>query len=173
MSNKPIEHVVYKDEPERNRPYFYGDRYYFYNCHRSGGDYSWFKNNVNTWPEGVTPGGINASWTFDGKWNPEESSSLKISGYNFTGKDLYLYFDELVGINGKVVMKTPTGKVLNFDMGRGRDTVKFSCNKELEAGDFISGKCQLVSGEIYALKSTVHTRELENNPDLRSAQKIH
>ncbi len=166
MKDKPIEHVVYKDEPERNRPYFYGNRYYFYNCHRTGGDYPWFKNNVNTWPDGVTPGVINASWTFDGKWNPEDTAALTISGYKFTGKYLYLYFNELVGIKGNVKLKTPSGKMLNFEMGRGRDTVEFSCDDKLEAEDFTGGKCRLISGEVYALRATVHERILSDHPDI-------
>ncbi|MES2772799.1 MAG: pectinesterase family protein [Bacteroidota bacterium] len=48
----------------------WGARAYYYNCHREGGDYQWFKNNLGDAAGSPVPGMINASWTFGGKWNP-------------------------------------------------------------------------------------------------------
>lgn len=44
----------------------WGERVYYYNSHRTGGDYTWHANNItSTVAAAVTP-----SWTFDGKWDP-------------------------------------------------------------------------------------------------------
>jgi pectinesterase len=51
----------------------WGDRHYYYNCHRDGGDYVWFKNNLETAAGSPKPTDITAKWTFDGKWDPEET----------------------------------------------------------------------------------------------------
>jgi len=48
----------------------FGERVYYYNCHRTGGDYDWFKNNLNTAKNSPVPGQINATWALDGQWNP-------------------------------------------------------------------------------------------------------
>jgi pectinesterase len=53
--------------------YNWGKRNYFYNCIKDGGNPEWLANNLNTscfrgkWR-------FTASWTFDGKWDPETKS---------------------------------------------------------------------------------------------------
>ncbi|TAK52851.1 MAG: hypothetical protein EPO24_14985 [Bacteroidetes bacterium] len=59
--------------PSSPREWQWGDRHYFYNCHREWGDYAWFKDNVETAENTLTPENITAKWTFDGKWNPEQT----------------------------------------------------------------------------------------------------
>ncbi len=49
----------------------WGERHYFYNCHRIGGDYEWFKDNLHEAENSPAPENINAKWTFDNKWDPE------------------------------------------------------------------------------------------------------
>jgi pectinesterase len=51
----------------------WGDRHYYYNCHREGGDYPWFKDNLSSAESSPTADEITALWTFDGTWDPEES----------------------------------------------------------------------------------------------------
>ena len=53
-------------------PWNWGVRHYFYNCHREGGDFAWFKDNLSTAEGSPTPAQVTAEWTFGGKWNPEE-----------------------------------------------------------------------------------------------------
>ena len=65
MADKPIY------LPSADSTYKWGKRYYFYNCHRDGGDFLWFKNNLNEAPGSTKPEDITAEWTFAGKWNPE------------------------------------------------------------------------------------------------------
>jgi hypothetical protein len=49
----------------------WGERHYFYDCHRDGGDYTWFANNLNSAEGSPDPEEITARWTFDGQWDPE------------------------------------------------------------------------------------------------------
>jgi len=57
--------------PSSPRPWKWGDRHYFYDCHRDGGDYDWFKDNLQSADGAPTPESITPHWTFDGRWDPE------------------------------------------------------------------------------------------------------
>lgn len=46
----------------------WGERIYYYNCHREGGnDYTWYGNNL---PETIKPADITSGWVFGTRWNP-------------------------------------------------------------------------------------------------------
>jgi pectinesterase len=49
----------------------WGPRHYFYDCHRDGGDFAWFKDNLETASGSPKESEITAAWTFDGRWDPE------------------------------------------------------------------------------------------------------
>jgi pectinesterase len=49
----------------------WGRRVYYYNCHRTGGDYTWHANNLQQAPGAPVASAINAEWVFKGKWHPE------------------------------------------------------------------------------------------------------
>jgi hypothetical protein len=57
------------------KEWIWGQRHYYYNCHRIGGDYNWFQDNLNEAKNSPSPELITAEWTFDGKWNPENNMS--------------------------------------------------------------------------------------------------
>lgn len=48
----------------------WGKRVYYYNCHRKGGDYAWFADNISSAEGNVDPLKINAGWVFGDRWNP-------------------------------------------------------------------------------------------------------
>jgi pectinesterase len=49
----------------------WGERIYFSNCHREGGDdFPWMKDNLSTAENAPTPTQITPAWTFDNTWNP-------------------------------------------------------------------------------------------------------
>jgi pectinesterase len=54
-------------------PWRWGDRHYYYNCHREGGDFGWFKNNLDKAAGSPDESIITARWTFGDRWNPEET----------------------------------------------------------------------------------------------------
>lgn len=154
MADKPISRVVYKDRPEKNRPYFYGDRYFYSGCKGNGVNFKWYKDNLKEWPDNVTPDKINSAWTFDNKWNPEETNSIKTLKLDYKDKDLNIIFSDIVAVRGELKIKTNTGKILTYVMGAGRDRLKFKSNTKLSPKD-ISETLEIVSGKIYAVKAYV------------------
>jgi pectinesterase len=66
MADRPIYHPL-SSETE----WQWGPRHYYFNCHRDGGDFIWFKDNLEKAEGSPSPRDITARWTFDGKWDPE------------------------------------------------------------------------------------------------------
>ncbi|MDE3234758.1 MAG: pectinesterase [Bacteroidota bacterium] len=64
MADKPIYRVP-TDNVIR-----WGERIYYYNCHRTGGDYSWFADNLEQAKGSPKVSDIKVSWLFGNKWNP-------------------------------------------------------------------------------------------------------
>lgn len=73
MADQPIFRKTYPDTTQ-NKPFHWGKRYYFYNCHRQGGDFSWFRDNLSSAPGAPQPSTINAAWAFDYRWDPENEA---------------------------------------------------------------------------------------------------
>lgn len=46
----------------------WGDRIYYYNCHRDGGNYKWFENNLEQSKQKPDAANINAAWVFSDRW---------------------------------------------------------------------------------------------------------
>lgn len=51
-----------------NNTILWGDRIYYYNCHRDGGDYKWFENNLEQSKQKPDAANINAAWVFGDRW---------------------------------------------------------------------------------------------------------
>jgi hypothetical protein len=69
MADKPI----YLPVSPNSIPWKWGARHYFYNCHREGGDFEWFRDNLSEAENSPKENKIDAKWTFAGKWDPEEN----------------------------------------------------------------------------------------------------
>jgi hypothetical protein len=67
MADKPI----YLPISPNAETWKWGTRHYFYNCHREGGDYDWFADNLTEAEGSPRPESIDAKWTFGGRWDPE------------------------------------------------------------------------------------------------------
>jgi pectinesterase len=48
----------------------WGRRVYFMDCHKDGGDYAWFANNLQAAPSAPAKKDITVDWLFHGKWKP-------------------------------------------------------------------------------------------------------
>lgn len=60
MADKPIYRVA------TNNLIQWGERIYYYNCHRQGGnDFTWYANNL---PDGLKEATISAAWVFGDRW---------------------------------------------------------------------------------------------------------
>jgi pectinesterase len=64
MADTPIYRV------KTNNVIQWGHRVYFYNCHRTGGDYKWFENNLETAKGSPKAEAISPMWLFGERWNP-------------------------------------------------------------------------------------------------------
>lgn len=69
MADRPI----YLPVSPNAKVWKWGARHYFYNCHREGGDYEWFKDNLSEADGAPTQDQVTAKWTFGGTWDPEEN----------------------------------------------------------------------------------------------------
>ncbi len=65
MADKPI----YPSSATTPRPW--GERYYYSNAHRQGGDFAWFADNLPLRDEDITP-----AWAFEHKWDPAQLPSV-------------------------------------------------------------------------------------------------
>ena len=61
-------------EPAGNKIQW-GRRVYYYNCHREGGDYDWFKDNLQSAQGSPKPEDITVNWVFHNQWRPEKNSN--------------------------------------------------------------------------------------------------
>ena len=137
MIDKPPFRVIYPldggtpgaSDIQRNKDLdksnLWGERSYFYNCHRDGGDYAWLTNNLSTATGAPDPAQINAAWTFAGKWNPESTSGPMIQKVSATDGRVALVFNENVTVKGKPRLKLRDGGLANYTSGSGTDTLTF------------------------------------------------
>jgi pectinesterase len=51
----------------------WGRRVYYADCHRQGGDYAWFKNNLETAQGAPGMNDITVDWLFKGSWHPDKN----------------------------------------------------------------------------------------------------
>lgn len=69
MADKEI-YLVPTENPIR-----WGRRIYYFNCHKEGGDYAWFQDNLKLATGSPQVKDINAEWTFKGEWHPDTNKS--------------------------------------------------------------------------------------------------
>jgi pectinesterase len=53
----------------------FGRRVYYFNCHRTGGDFKWFSDNLYTAEGSLSADKINVEWVFKNKWDPENTNT--------------------------------------------------------------------------------------------------
>ena len=137
MADTPIYRVSYPDHPEKDRPFNWGKRYYYYNCHRDGGDYNWFRNNLVTSENSPAPSDITPAWTFDNKWDPESKESPGIIKHEIHKGYILLFFNDHLTVIGKPVLKSKSGMEFKYDSGGGSDTIRFNCKDKCTESDLI------------------------------------
>lgn len=133
MSTKEIYRVTYPNEPERDRPFNWGKRVYFYNSKADTQKYYWLKNNLPNNISNIET--INPAWTFDNKWNPEKTIGPTIIDYKIIGRTLLLHFDDKITVYGKPILKSSSGKLFVYKSGAGSDTINFECDSNFRADE--------------------------------------
>ncbi|MEO6406856.1 MAG: pectinesterase family protein [Ferruginibacter sp.] len=48
----------------------WGERIYYFNCHKKNGDFNWFADNLATAKGNISASNINIKWIFNNRWNP-------------------------------------------------------------------------------------------------------
>jgi hypothetical protein len=81
--------------PSSPHEWQWGDRHYFYNCHREGGDFAWFKDNLNKAEGSPMPENITPQWAFAGKWDPEATTLSLLPSASFPAPRRHAF-----GVNG-------------------------------------------------------------------------
>lgn len=64
MADKPIYRVPTSNIIQ------WGERIYYYNCHKINGDYAWFADNLSAASGNITSKKIDMEWLFNKRWNP-------------------------------------------------------------------------------------------------------
>jgi pectinesterase len=136
----------------------WGERSYFYNCHRDGGDYGWFTNNLSAAPGAPTPAQITAAWTFAGKWDPEQTAGPAIRQIKPGAGQIGVGFSESVTVKGKPRLVLDNGRMANYASGSGSDTLVFTITKG-EPG--VVASVDLNGGAIIASEAGAMIRETD------------
>jgi pectinesterase len=135
------------------------DRHYYYNCHREGGDYEWFKDNLDKAPGSPRPEDITPAWTFGGKWDPESTTPPKmisIKAAAIAGEvKIALTFDEAVTVKGSPSVVLSSGELAHYKSGSGTDTLVFTAP---QATSVAPQKLDLTAGAILACKASAKPR---------------
>ena len=160
MSDKGIYRVTYPNEPQKDRSFNWGKRYYFSNCHRSGGDADWLKNNFKSCGKLPVPENITPSWTFDGKWDPESKEGPKILNYKIDDDSLYLFFSERIAVIGNPVLKSQTDIIFKFHSGGENNTIRFIADKKFSAVD-LEGLKIMNEATVIGTVASVETRNAD------------
>jgi pectinesterase len=136
MKNEPIRRMIQatnnrlatrtnlRNNPDSAKQDLRVERSYFHNCHRDGGDFDWFADNLSSAPGSPKPNQIDAAWTFNGKWNPENESGPTIQRLRVMGRQIALVFSESVTVKGEPHMRM-RGGIANYVSGSGTDTLSF------------------------------------------------
>jgi pectinesterase len=138
MTNRAPYRVVYpiagdspkESDAKRNHDLdasnLWGERAYFYNCHRNGGDYDWFANNLSSASNSPTAEQITASWTFAGKWDPERRDGPRIQKMSQTSEAIEVVFSENVTVKGKPRLVLKSGGTADYVNGGGGEKLVFA-----------------------------------------------
>lgn len=105
----------------------WGERAYFSNCHRTGGDYAWHRDNLASAPGAPTPAQITAAWTFAGTWNPENTNGPAIKSLTWDGGVARVVFTEIVTVKGHPRLLLRAGAA-DYISGSGSDTLVFAAH---------------------------------------------
>jgi pectinesterase len=179
MRDMPVRHVIYppnrgpvagraiRRKADVNRQSLRNEHSYFYNCHRDGGDFDWFANNLLSAPNSPKPEQITAAWTFAGKWNPENKFGPVIQELRLMDRQIALVFSEPVTVKGKPRVKMRRGGVANYISGSGTDMLLFELASD---SDYEVQAVDLNGGAIIACEASAALRPA--NLSLPAAKKL-
>lgn len=137
MADRPIKRVIYptsgatpseadiQKNKENDLRNLWGERNYFWNCRREGGDFAWHSNNLATAEGAPTAEQITAAWTFANTWNPERKDQPVIKEVKRGPERIEVIFSEAVTVKGRPQLKLRSGQKAEFVSGSGSETLAF------------------------------------------------
>jgi pectinesterase len=138
----------------------WGERCYYQDCHRAGGDYSWHRDNSATADGSPKPDAITAAWTFGGTWDPETTAGPLVKAVDRNGAVIKLTFNEPVTIRGKPRLRGASGAEAEYVAGSGSEVVTF------RGSDPVAGRLTFVLDRAQILGSLATARFREANLSL-------
>jgi len=113
----------------------WGERAYFFNCRREGGDYTWHANNLDEAPHSPTPGDITPTWTFAGSWDPERQTRPRATEVFQIQDRLTVVFDERVTVKGAPEASFDDGSRGRYLSGSGTNRIDFSAPESQQSAE--------------------------------------
>lgn len=161
MADRPIYRHTYTTDIHRNNPAIFTDRYYFYNSRKAEEQFHWLKNNLESATGRPTAETITPLWTFQGKWDPENTLPVTVTASIFEGHTLQLTFNEIVSVRGTPCFVNAAGKKFQIYRQRFLDINKltFIANEAILPAD-LSSMMTMIKGDIIASVATVKERSL-------------
>ncbi len=159
MADTPIYRVTYKDSLQ-NRPFNWGERDYYYDCHRKGGDFSWIADNLKTASGSPAPAEITPAWTFEHKWNPEDTAGPRVMRYEIQRGFILLIFPEPITVIGKPTLRSENGTTFVYDSGAGTDTLRFDSSEIVSSRD-LAGLSVSHGGRLQGTIASVNERNVD------------
>lgn len=104
----------------------WGERFYYFNCRRVGGDYAWHRDNLASAEGAPTATQVTAKWTFAGTWDPENATGPTIRRVSRDGAAVHVTFSENVSVKGRPTLSLKNGAKAAYQSGSGTDTLVFS-----------------------------------------------
>lgn len=138
---------------------FAEDRHYYHNCHRQGGDYGWFRDNLDKAPGSPKPEDITPAWTFGGTWDPESNTPPLVTMVRAGSKDgiatVAVTFDEPVTVKAHPSLVMARGILAHYQSGSGTDTLTFIAPQTTAV---VPREFDLTTGAILASRASAKPR---------------
>ncbi len=132
----------------------WGERFYYFNVHREGGDFAWHQDNLSAAPEAPKPEQITAKWTFAGKWDPENKIGPTVKKISARARQLVVTFTESVTVKNQPRLALRDGTFAEYTSGSGSDTLVFTA----PLPDAVAAKLDLEGGAIIATEASAKVR---------------
>jgi pectinesterase len=146
---------------ELDKSNLWGERAYFFNCHREGGDYAWHADSLARAPGAPAAERIDAAWTFGGTWDPERTRPPAIERITPEERRITVRFSENVSVRGKPRLVLKDGGYAPYQTGGGTDTLVFASKGGTAAA---VSALDLNGGAVIATEAAAVIRAYEPQP---------
>jgi pectinesterase len=139
----------------------WGNRAYFFNARRDGGDYPWHRDNLAKAPHAPQPGQITAKWTFAGKWDPESTMGPQVRTISTAGNEITVTFSENVTVKGQPFLLLSDSTAAPYSGGSGSEALVFTTPNAYAA----PARLEFNGGAIFATEAGASLRLARSSLD--------